>query len=186
MNCYGAKDLAASFRTVRKNTITIAEEIGEEHYGFRAAPDTRTVAQLLVHIASAPELAYQIHAVERRTTLEGFDFPSFITKRIAEENAKHTKQELLSRLRADGDKFANWLDGLSDEFLAERVAFPAGMQPASKTRFEMLLSAKEHEMHHRGQLMLIERMVGIVPHLTREMQARFAAMQAGSATATAR
>ncbi|MGH9691363.1 MAG: hypothetical protein ACRD4C_09840 [Candidatus Acidiferrales bacterium] len=33
---------------------------------------------------------------------------------------------------------------------------------------------KEHEMHHRRQRMLIERMVGIVPHLTREMQARFA------------
>ncbi len=42
----------------------------------------------------------------------------------------------------------------------------------------MILSVKEHEMHHRGQLMLIERMVGIVPHLTREMQARMAAAAA--------
>jgi len=33
-------------------------------------------------------------------------------------------------------------------------------------------------MHHRGQLMLIERLVGIVPHLTREMQAHIAARQA--------
>jgi uncharacterized damage-inducible protein DinB len=40
----------------------------------------------------------------------------------------------------------------------------------------MLLSAKEHEMHHRGQLMLMERMIGIVPHLTRQMQERMAAM----------
>ena len=31
----------------------------------------------------------------------------------------------------------------------------------------MLLGVKEHEMHHRAQLFLIERMVGIVPHLTR-------------------
>jgi len=30
-------------------------------------------------------------------------------------------------------------------------------------------------MHHRAQLMLIERMIGIVPHLTRQMQERFAA-----------
>ena len=37
----------------------------------------------------------------------------------------------------------------------------------------MLLSVKEHEMHHRGQLMLIERQLGIVPHLTREREARF-------------
>jgi len=37
---------------------------------------------------------------------------------------------------------------------------------------------KEHEMHHRAQLMLIERVLGIVPHLTREMQARFASAAA--------
>ena len=40
----------------------------------------------------------------------------------------------------------------------------------------MLLGVKEHEMHHRAQLMLIERMLGIVPHLTRDMQARIASM----------
>ena len=34
------------------------------------------------------------------------------------------------------------------------------------------MSVKEHEMHHRGQLMLIERMLGIVPHLTRARQNR--------------
>jgi uncharacterized damage-inducible protein DinB len=38
----------------------------------------------------------------------------------------------------------------------------------------MLLSAKEHEMHHRAQLMVIERMLGITPHLTRQMQERMA------------
>ena len=50
------------------------------------------------------------------------------------------------------------------------------MTPASKTRFEMILGVKEHEMHHRAQLMLIERMLGVVPHLTREMQARIAGL----------
>ena len=39
MNYYGAKDLADSFRTVRKNTITIAQEIPEEKYNFRPAPE---------------------------------------------------------------------------------------------------------------------------------------------------
>jgi uncharacterized damage-inducible protein DinB len=32
-------------------------------------------------------------------------------------------------------------------------------------------------MHHRGQLMLMQRMIGIVPHLTRAMQERMAQMQ---------
>jgi hypothetical protein len=34
-------------------------------------------------------------------------------------------------------------------------------------------------MHHRGQLMVVERMIGIVPHLTRGMEQRVAAMRAG-------
>ena len=51
---------------------------------------------------------------------------------------------------------------------------PQGAVPASKSRFEMLLSPKEHEMHHRGQLMTLQRMVGLVPHLTRQMEERMA------------
>ena len=47
MNYYGSKELAASFRTVRNNTIKIAEDIPESKYEFRPAPDTRTVAQSL-------------------------------------------------------------------------------------------------------------------------------------------
>jgi uncharacterized damage-inducible protein DinB len=36
----------------------------------------------------------------------------------------------------------------------------------------MLLGTKEHEMHHRAQLTVIERLLGIVPHLTRKRQMR--------------
>jgi len=66
------------------------------------------------------------------------------------------------------------LEGLSEGFLAESVTMPAGFGAAAKSRFEMLLSVKEHEMHHRAQLMLIERLIGIVPHLTRQMQEHMA------------
>ena len=80
----------------------------------------------------------------------------------------------------EGDRFAAWLDSVSDDFLGEKVTMPAGMNPPSKTRFEMILGVKEHEMHHRGQLMLIERLIGQVPHLTREMNAWIEATMAGS------
>ncbi len=176
MTYYGGKELASSFRTVRKNTLIIAEEIGEQHYGFRPAEGTRTIGQMLVHIALGPRMTEQIHAVERRKNLDGFDFPSFFGKIVAEEQTARSKAQIVSFLREEGDRFAKWLDGLSDDFLADQIAMPAGMTPPSKSRFEMLLGVKEHEMHHRGQLMLAERMLGIVPHLTREMQARMAAM----------
>ena len=185
MNYYGAKELAEGIRTVRKNTIIIAEEIGEQHYGFQAAPETRTVALTLAHIALVPKLQEQFHAIERRTTLEGFDFPAFFAKLIADEQTPRSKAQLITLLKEEGDRVARWLDTVSDDFLGERVSMPPGMTPPSKTRFEMILGVKEHEMHHRGQLMLIERMVGIVPHLTRQMQARIAEMQASQAAAKA-
>jgi uncharacterized damage-inducible protein DinB len=174
LNYYGGKELAASFRTVRKNTLAIAQDIPEDKYSFRAAPDTRSVGELLAHIAVSMGFQHQIHAVERRTTLVGFDFPTLMQKLTAEEKAPRSKAETIQLLTANGEKWATWVEGVDESFLSEAVQMPPGANPASRTRFDMILSVKEHEMHHRGQLMLIERMIGIVPHLTREMQARFA------------
>jgi len=175
LNHYGGKELADSFRTVRGNTITIAKELPEEKYSFRATPDGRSVGELLSHIALAYGFQYQLHAEERRTTLVGFDFPALMQRMKADEKVQRTKEQTLELLRSGGEKWAGWLEGLTDEFLAETVSMPPGGVPPSKSRFEMVLGVKEHEMHHRGQLMLIERMVGIVPHLTRQMQERLAA-----------
>ncbi|MGB7219745.1 MAG: DinB family protein [Vicinamibacterales bacterium] len=173
MTYYGAKDLATAFRTVRANTVKIAEEIPENKYDFRASPDTRTVAQTLVHIALSPGFGYFIHS-NRITDLTKVDFPALMQKMIAEEAKPRGKAEIVALLKAEGEKVAAFLAGLSDSFLAEPLSMMPGAEPATKTRFEMLLSTKEHEMHHRGQLMLLQRMIGLVPHLTRERQERMA------------
>jgi hypothetical protein len=51
VNYYGGKELAESFRTVRKNTLAIAQDIPEDKYDFRPMPETRSVGELLAHIA---------------------------------------------------------------------------------------------------------------------------------------
>jgi len=181
MTYYGPKELAAAFRTVRQNTIKIAEEISEEHYGYRAAPESRSVAETLVHIAVTTRFPEQVHFVDRRTTMEGFDFASLLGKLIAEEKTPRSKSEILDLLRSEGGKFERALEALPEDALADRVSFPQGMVPPTKSRFEMLLGPKEHEMHHRAQLMVVERMLGITPHLTRQMQERMAAMKAAQA-----
>jgi uncharacterized damage-inducible protein DinB len=177
MNYYGAKELAASFRTVRNNTITIAEEIPEEKYGFEPAPGTRSVGQALAHIALSTNMQQEIHG-SKLSTLAGFDFPSFVRAATAELEKPRTKAQIVGLLRENGERYATWLETLSDDFLGQVVTMPPGGQPASRTRFDMLLGAKEHEMHHRGQLMLVERMLGITPHLTRHMQERMAQVAA--------
>ena len=185
MNYYGAKELADRFRTVRKNTLIIANDIPEEHYGFRAAPEIRSIAEMLVHVAITPRVQERIHGTERRTSLRDFDFPGVLAAMRAEEQTARSKAQIIALLQEGGDHFSNWIESLTDEFLGERVNFRPGMVPPFKSRFEMLLAVKEHEMHHRGQLMLMERMLGIVPHLTREMQARLAEPAAAEAGAKA-
>lgn len=180
MNYYGAKDLAASFRTVRKNTLTIAEEIPEDKYSYRPAEGSRTVAEMLAHIALGGRFQEQINLVEKRSSMEAFDFMRFRGGIAAEAATPRTKAEILALLREEGEKYARAVESLPDDFLGQSVAMPPGGTPPSRTRFDMLASVKEHEMHHRGQLMLIERMLGITPHLTRENEARLAAMQAAA------
>ena len=181
MTYYGAKELARSFRMVRKNTITIAEEIPEEKYGFRPAEGCRSIAETLVHIAVMTRVPEQIHAVEHRSTLVGFDFFGVMGKLQAEVKTPRTKAQVLELLRTEGEKYSKVLEGASEAFLAEQVEYPEGMEPRMKSRFEMLIAPKEHEMHHRGQLMVVERMLGITPHLTRHMQERIASMQSAQA-----
>src|SRR5216117_1541723 len=98
MTYYGAKELADSFRTVRKNTLLVAEDIPESQYSYRAAPETRSVGELLVHIASSPTMAEQIHGVERRKTLEGFDFMSYIGDMMANEKTPRSKAQVIELL----------------------------------------------------------------------------------------
>ena len=174
MNYYGGKELAESFRTVRKNTLAIAEDIPEDKYSFRPMPETRSVGELLAHIALSQGFQQQIHAKERRTNLEGFDFPSLMKRLTAEEKTPRAKAQVIELLTKDGEVWAKWLEGLDDNFLGEVVTMPPGGAPPSRTRFDMILSVKEHEMHHRGQLMVLQRINGIVPHLTRQMQERMA------------
>ena len=77
-----------------------------------------------------------------------------------------------------GEAFAKGLEAMTETALGEQVAFGPPIPGPGKSRFEMLLGVKEHEMHHRAQLFLIERMIGIVPHLTRARQERMAQLAA--------
>ena len=179
MTYYGATELAASFRTVRNNTLIIARDIPEDQYGFAPASGCRTVARTLVHIVGASRMQQYIQFEAHISDLAKFDFPSFVGKLRAEEETPRTKAQILELLESEGGKFEAQLAGLSESFLGEQVSYPPGMTPPAKSRFEMLLGVKEHEMHHRAQLMVVERMLGITPHLTRQMEERIKVMQAG-------
>src|SRR5260221_4461790 len=179
MTAYGGKELASAFRTVRKNTIQVAEDIPESQYGHVAAPECKSVGRMLTHVAVAQRFWDEIHRKQRRTTMQGMDFVAMGERAEADESKPRSKAEIVELLRTEGEQFAAWLETLTPEFLAEMVT--EGDGKTAKSRFESLLGAKEHEMHHRAQLMLIERQLGVVPHLTRQRQERIAQLRAAKA-----
>jgi uncharacterized damage-inducible protein DinB len=184
MTYYGSKELADAFRTVRGNTIQIAEDIPESKYDFKPSPDTSSVGETLKHIAVSTGFQSHIHQ-NKISDMKTVNFAEMMEMIKAEQSKLNTKAEIVAALKSKGDTFASYLEGLPESVLAEQVTMPPGSTPATKSRFEMLLSAKEHEMHQRGQLMTMQRMNGIVPHVTRAMQERQARMMAAAQAAKA-
>jgi uncharacterized damage-inducible protein DinB len=86
-----------------------------------------------------------------------------------EEARPRSRAEIIDLLRTDGDRLAAWVEGLPDTLLAEQVRMPGG---GSMTRFEMLVDIREHQLHHGAQLTVLQRLIGIVPHSTRDRAAR--------------
>jgi uncharacterized damage-inducible protein DinB len=185
MNYYGAKQLAQSFRTVRKNTLAIAEEIPEDKYDFKATPDVMSIGEMLAHVAISPLWQIEAHG-SKIDRIEFEMFASRLQQAKAAAAALRTKAEIVRALTDDGEKFARFVETLDEDTLQGTVSFPPPVQPSTKTRFEMLLGVKEHEMHHRAQLMTLQRMIGQVPHLTRQMQDRMAQMMASQQPAAQR
>jgi uncharacterized damage-inducible protein DinB len=175
MTYYSGKDLARTFRVVRKNTLQLANEIPDNSYSYRVTPETRSVGETLAHVAAGSRWHQLAHGVEKTTAMSFEDFGRYTKGTNEYETSLKTKGEIIAALETNGEQFASWLESLDDAVLSEIVSFPSPVDPPQKSRFEMLMGVKEHEMHHRAQLMVAQRLLGIVPHLTRAREARTAA-----------
>ena len=165
---YGPRQLVDSMRTVRRNTIQVATDIPAAQYGFRPTPESRSAAELLVHIAWLASADRFMHQQERIGALADVDFGALLARSDDEERKERSKEEIIDLLATEGERHVRWIEQLPDAVLLEPVQRPDG---TSMNRFEMLLGTMEHEMQHRAQLTVIERLVGVVPHFTRNFRA---------------
>ena len=123
MTYYGSKQLADSFRTVRKNTLAIAEEIPEEQYAFKATPEVMSVREMLAHLAVSPGWQIEVHG-QRIDRVEFASFTERLQQAQAAQDQLRTKAQIVEALRTKGDAFAAFVEGLDEATLAETVSFP--------------------------------------------------------------
>lgn len=126
MTYYGARELAAAFRLLRSNTIQIAEDLPAEQYDFRAAPEARSVGQLLAHIALGPTLQRHVHS-SKIDDLKMVNFSEHVQRMQADEATPRTKVEIIALLTRNGEAFAEYLEGLSDSSLESRSPCRLGL-----------------------------------------------------------
>ena len=123
-----------------------------------------SIGALLQHIAFGQFCNRQI----ARLTSLNLRFPAVFGAIRSRKTSRESKAEIIALKR--GRSTRRTLDTLRRSFSPKRSLDPSGQH--TQTRLNSLHSPKEHEMHHRGQLMLIERMLGITPHLTRQREER--------------
>ena len=104
---YGTKELAEGFRTVRKNTIQIAEDIPAGKYDFRAAPDVKSVGGMLAHLAVSPRWQVAVHG----DRVSSIDFAFFGTRlaQAAARNRHADEEQIIAALEQGGDQFVTFV-----------------------------------------------------------------------------
>ncbi len=78
-----------------QNTIAIAEDIPETQYDYRQSPDSRSVRETLLHIASMTHFDLHIHEEQRRDSMNGFDFREFFAGLPTYGKSAFSKKEIL-------------------------------------------------------------------------------------------
>lgn len=165
-----AQTVMKSWKDVRNGLIDEVEKIPDDQMSFRATPDTRSIAEILQHI------------VETQKILVG-------------ETCRENSNLLRQSLAAHGQEYASGVRDVTDkqgliELLRNSMneseanvvdhadmwdAPMNGLTGQPTTKGAILAFASSHEMYHRGQLTVYERLLNIEPVLTVKLKKLFAA-----------
>jgi len=136
--------------------LRLAEAIPAEKYTWRPTPDTRSVAEVFLHVAVANYNLYKLVGTPPPAGLEvkGFDKSTTDkTKIIAtmKDSFAHARKAITAMPDTDLDKSLDWFGG-------------------KNTERGVLLFVVRHAAEHLGQSIAYARMCGIVPPWTEDAQ----------------
>jgi uncharacterized damage-inducible protein DinB len=165
-----AEVIIGMWKDVRNGLISEVEKIPDDQFSFRATPETRSISELLHHVVE----------VQKILVGESCREDSNIRR---QSFADHTK-EYAPRVRDAADKqgIINLLRSSMEEAepcireYAEKWNDPmSSIDGRPSTKGAILTFAVSHEMYHRGQLTVYERLLNIEPVLTGRLKKLFAA-----------
>lgn len=160
------------WKEVRNGLIEEVEKIPDDQMSFRATPDTRSIAELLRHIVET-QLILVGEATRENSNLLRQSFADHVKEYAGGISDIADKQGLINLLRSSMDLAESAIQSNAGKW--EEQA--SGLDGRPTTKGAMLIFACSHEMYHRGQLTVFERLLNIEPVLTGKLKKLFA--QAG-------
>jgi uncharacterized damage-inducible protein DinB len=150
------------WQDVRNGFIKEVELIPADQLAFRAAPETRSVLELVQHVIESERVI--VREVCRDDTNFKRGFPTMIAEFASQVKDATTKDAVLELLRSSLEETKNVAVEFGDENFDKTMQRFDGRQGPKRA---MISFAIAHEMYHRGQLTVYERLLGIEPALTR-------------------
>lgn len=150
----------------REGVLEEVENVPPDRFGFRPAPESRTVAELVRHIVQsgmmmAGELSRPDGDFTRRS------FPEHIRDYGAAAEGADTKEELVRLLRDTHERGKRRLREAGPEHMLRPIRQFDGTCAA---RLTWMHHGIGHEEYHRGQLALYARLMGLTPALTQRIR----------------
>ena len=162
--------LIDSWKEVRNGLIEEALLVPAEQFSFRATPETRSVAELLQHIVETQKVLVG-ETCRPDTDLMRQSVPEHIEAYAPEVKSIQDKNGLLELLRSSMDVAEATARSYADKLGETMQRFDG----KTMSKLEFLNFTVGHEMYHRGQLTVYERLLNIEPALTRRFKKLFAA-----------
>ncbi len=134
-------------------SLELLEKIPAEQLDFRPTPDQMSIRQQYQHIAG------NMFTLSRRFLEQPMDAAahSSLQERLQNQEASLTD---IAQLLREAHAFAHEaVAALSEAALEEKVDFFAG----PKTRRQILWVLQDHATHHRAQLIVYARLLGLTP-----------------------
>ena len=164
-----AETIIALWKEARSGLIQEVEKVPEDQFSFRATPETRSIAEILQHIISSQRMLVG-ETCRPDTNLMRQSFGAHAEEYARGVNDVTDKNGLLELLRNGMDEAETRLNSYSDKLDETMTGFNG--HPLTKTAF--LTFSVSHEMYHRGQLTVYQRLLNIEPVLTQRIKKMFA------------
>ena len=144
-------------------------QIPAEQFGFQPTPESRSVAGIIRHIVEVQKFSTG-ELCRPDTDFKRVPIRELVERGTPQWPIRRDKEELIRSLRSSMESVEAALRAFGEEALREKVQYGKTM-----SKLDILYLYITHEMYHRGQITVYERLLQIEPAATAKVRELVAA-----------